>query len=58
MLPPRWHRRKLKAKIVDVEGGGIISLLPGVHRIIFDGFTRIYEEEKEDAGRRCLPSLT
>jgi DNA topoisomerase-1 len=40
-------QEKLKVKVVDVEGGDYIFVVRG-SEIIFDGFTKIYEEEKED----------
>jgi len=40
-------QEKIKTKTVDVEGGEYILVARG-SEIIFDGFTKIYEEEKED----------
>jgi DNA topoisomerase-1 len=47
-IASQMAQEKLKVKIVDVEGGGYIFVARG-SQIIFDGFTKIYEEEKEDA---------
>jgi DNA topoisomerase-1 len=38
---------RVKTKAVDVEGGGYTFVARG-SEIVFDGFTRIYEEDKED----------
>ena len=46
-IASQMAQEKIKTKTVDVEGGEYILVARG-SEIIFDGFTKIYEEEKED----------
>lgn len=46
-MASQMAQEKIKTKTVDIEGGDYIFVTRG-SEIIFDGFTRIYEEEKED----------
>jgi DNA topoisomerase-1 len=46
-MASQMAQEKIKTKTVDVEGGKYVFVARG-SEIIFDGFTRIYEEERED----------
>ena len=46
-IASQMAQEKIKTKTVDIEGGEYTFVARG-SEIIFDGFTKIYEEEKED----------
>jgi DNA topoisomerase-1 len=46
-IASQMAQEKIKTKTVDVEGGQYVFIARG-SQIVFDGFTRIYEEERED----------
>lgn len=47
-IASQMAQEKIKTKTVNVESGGYVFVARG-SEIVFDGFTRIYEEERDDS---------
>jgi DNA topoisomerase I len=53
-IASQMAHKRLKTKVVDIEAGGYTFVARGSH-VLFDGFTRIYEEEAYAAADEAGP---